>query len=230
MSVDAGSVAPDGGLEGQDDGGAVGPPTVTVDGGLPAAARALEEADGILADVKHTRYEHDTFIDEATGTFNVDCSGLVNFVLEQAVPAAFTTLVQASRPRPLAEDYVRLVTSPPPAGTAPWQRVTAASGLVPGDIVSWLEPTVLHSTDTGHVMVVAAPPVVRSGEVEVLVIDAVSSGHGSTDLRTIHHTTGVGEGTIVLVVDASGAPTGYRWSSDPGDTGYTTLVGLGHLE
>jgi hypothetical protein len=118
----------------------------------------------------------------------------------------------------------------PHNGTAGWFHVVDATLLQPGDVISWQEPQGLQSTDTGHVMVVAAPPVAATGGVAVLVIDSTENGHGVMDPRTINHTTGVGEGTIVLTTTTDGFPTGYRWSADPGETAYLTPVDLGHLE
>jgi hypothetical protein len=194
------------------------------------SARVLvfDEAEATLSHTRHTEYQHETYIDEATGTFDVDCSGLVNYVLEEAAPEAFVELQTATLERPLSENYVKYIDSP--SLGVHWQRLAAPRDLLPGDIVAWIEPPGLHSVDTGHVMVVAAPPVVGSREVDVTVIDSAESGHGPSDPRTVQGTSGVGKGTMVLTVNSAGVATGYRWSTESYSVPYVTPVALGRLE
>jgi hypothetical protein len=212
---------------GEDDSGVVGPTTrPDADAATPAYELIVDEATIILGDLKQTKYDHTTYIDETTGTFDVDCSGLVNFVLEQVVPEAFAELQQASATRPLAEDYVTFMAAPPPAAVR-WHKVSAPSALVPGDIIAWTEPKSVDSSDTGHVMIVVAPPVSATGELDIKVFDSTDTPHGPSDPRTVSGTTGVGEGSVAITVDASGAATGFRWAIDKGVIAYTTPVSLG---
>ena len=240
----ASDVLTDGGaaIEGQDPGAlpANFPP---VDTSIPGHERMLTEAQRIAGAVAHTVYQHTTFIDESTHTYDVDCSGFVNYVMARAVPDALTALQSGTQPRPVAKSYVGF-TSGLPAVVSRWERVTRAQDLVAGDILSWLEPTDVVSTSTGHVMIVsAAVTPVTSGasdagdagdagvvtEVRTPVIDSTESGHGPTDPRTINNTTGVGQGTIALVVDSQGAPVAYRWSVEKGSSPHPTTIALAHL-
>jgi hypothetical protein len=190
----------------------------------------LVEAEAIVAGMKQTTYDHTTLIDESTGTYDVDCSGFTNFVIQQAVPPAFTELAQATSPRPYAAECARFFVALPTAGSGSWHPVTIAMNLVPGDVVAWVEPPTLNSTDTGHTAVVALAPVAGKNEVDVKIIDSTLTPHGATDPRAIDGTTGVGEGTMAITVDGTGAATGYRWADEPGVLAYTTTVGMAHLE
>lgn len=226
----AGAVDAEIGADGAAHDGVVGPITIRSDAALPAADRVLAVARGILADTKSTFYDHVSFIDESTGAFDLDCSGFTNFVIQQASSGAYETLVGATTPRPLARGYATFMAYLPPGGDGAWHHVATAMDFVPGDVIAWIEPPQLQSVDTGHTMIVASPPVMTGDGVVVDILDSTDTGHGSTDPRTIAGTSGVGHGAIVLLVDSAGAPTGYRWSPDPGVLSYTTTVGLGHLE
>ncbi len=227
---DGGGGAVEGGTEGQSETTIVGPLTIHVNTSLPASQRVLDEASAIVSGAKQTTYSHTTYIDESTGTYDVDCSGFTNFVIQQASSGAYETLVGATTPRPLARGYATFMAYLPPGGDGAWHHVATAMDLVPGDVIAWIEPPQLQSVDTGHTMIVASPPVMTGDGVVVDILDSTDTGHGSTDPRTIAGTSGVGHGAIVLLVDSAGAPTGYRWSPDPGVLSYTTTVGLGHLE
>jgi hypothetical protein len=183
----------------------------------------------ILADLKHTTYDHTTDIDVATGTFDVDCSGLVNYVLQQAVPAGFAELQGATAQRPLASDYGSFMGALSAQATN-WVEIARPAELLPGDIIAWDEPKSVDSSDTGHVMIVVAAPVQATGEVDVHVFDSTDTGHGKTDPRTTDNTTGVGEGTVAVTVDAQGAATGYRWSTENGVAAYKVHVAMGRLQ
>ena len=54
------------------------------------------------------------------------------------------------------------------------------------------------------------------------ISDTTSTPHGPTDQRMIDGATGLGQGSIGLVVDASGAPTGYYWTGGYSSTSYST--------
>ncbi len=227
---DGGGGAVEGGTEGQSETTIVGPLTIHVNTSLPASQRVLDEASAIVSGAKQTTYSHTTYIDESTGTYDVDCSGFTNFVIQQADSAAFTELVAATAPRPLAAEYARFFVALPAAGSGSWHQVTVAMNLVPGDLVAWVEPPQLNSTDTGHTFVVAAPPSMGENEVDIEIYDSTATGHGSTDPRTIAGTTGVGEASVAITVDAAGLATGYRWAVERGVLAYTTTVGMAHLE
>jgi hypothetical protein len=146
---------------------------------------------------------------ESEGVFDVDCSGFVDYVLSHAVSRDRNELVGASRARPLAEDYV-VFFGALPAGVVGWRSVGTAAALLPGDVIAWLVAD--GSADTGHVMIVRAAPRRRNASSYIVPVwDSVASPHGSTDSRTATNATGIGSGEIVLLVDASGAPTAHEW-------------------
>ena len=71
-----------------------------------SACRIAGEALAILDNTQHTTYQHDIFIDEATGTYNVDCSGFVSYILGRVAPAHVELIpTHGTEPRLLAQDY-----------------------------------------------------------------------------------------------------------------------------
>ena len=106
-----------------------------------------------------------------------------------------------------------------------WQQIAIAIDARPGDIVAWKNPAhkTGEHTNTGHVMVIDEPPIeepsaglLPDGEkaFRVRVIDSTSSPHAD-DSRAANQ-SGVGRGTIWLIVDAAGKPIGYRWKNPRG--------------
>ncbi|HEY1548406.1 MAG TPA: hypothetical protein VGG28_11325 [Kofleriaceae bacterium] len=195
---------------------------------LPAPAAVgsgtlIAEAHRQLAAVRESHYAHHTAIDESRGVFDYDCSGFVGYALKRVAPQTFGELVTATRPRPLAKDFY--------AFFATRDRVDHVADLVPGDIIAWLEPPAKHSRNTGHVMVVDQPPVAGAnpGELVVAIIDSSHSGHGHADARIRDRRNGLGAGSIVLLVDRDGKPTGYRWSLAPHSVRYATAIALGRV-
>ena len=201
------------------------PPVAAV---TPGSTRLLAEAERILMAARESSYTHTTHIDEATGTFDMDCSGFVDYALARAVPDAFSPLAAATTARPVAESYVAFIGGKGPS--KPWKARSRAADLEAGDLVAWLEPKDIVSTNTGHVMVVAGAVVVGANEVQVPVIDSSETGHGTDDARTLARSTGIGRGTTVILVDSTGAPVGYRWSTEAASLSHTTKVVLAHLD
>ena len=197
--------------------------------GTPGSDSLFDEATRIQSTAVQSTYSHATFVNEATRTFDFDCSGFLNYALAHVVPDAFADLQSATLHRPTASSYVQMISVDAPKGR--WARITDARDLRGGDIVAWLEPAVIASTNTGHVMVVQKAPFAAATplEIAVTVIDSAESGHGPFDARTIRDTSGVGEGIMVLAIDQSGAATGYRWSTDADSVLYPTTIALGRL-
>jgi hypothetical protein len=97
------------------------------------------EAEAILLSVVHTIYQHDTYVDVATGTYDMDCSGYVGYVLQRIAPRHYQTIPSDSAAdRPLAFDFYDLSASclgkEQVGGSpcSPWRTRTAATSL-PGD-------------------------------------------------------------------------------------------------
>ena len=235
---DTGSVG-GGAHAGTGSGGAdTGGGTTTIDSGAtpgaPASALVLTEASRELTVMKSSTYDHTTSIDESKGIFNFDCSGFVGYDLANVLPDAIATVrTETSVARPLAKDFEAFFASIP-AGKSKgrWHRVLRAADLVPGDVVAWLKPADVISSNTGHVMIVHATPTKnprRADEYIVPVIDSTASPHGVADSRAPSG-TGLGSGTIGLLVDAAGAPYGYRWTGGISANDEITTISLGHVE
>jgi hypothetical protein len=193
----------------------------------PPRARFLAEIRREISIARTTRYSHETAIDEAAGSFALDCSGFVDYALSRSAPAALAALPTAppKHPRPRAQDFVRGFV----AGAAPWQRLARVADLEPGDVVAWMRPADSTSRNTGHVMVVDGPPrAVGESEWAVPIADSTASRHGASDSRAAAKTTGIGRGTIVLAVDAGGAPTAFRWSTHT-KRAHATTIALGRI-
>jgi hypothetical protein len=181
--------------------------------------------------MKSSVYDHTTLVNEATGSFQYDCSGFLDYALSIALPnqlAAMKTF--GGTTRPVAATFENFFASIP-AGTTKsgWERVTRAVDLRAGDVVAWLEPATTGSTNTGHVMIVHGDAFLnpkRADEVIVPVVDSANSGHGSTDTRAPSG-QGLGAGPVGLLIDASGNPVGYRWTGGVSTTEYQTPVTLG---
>ena len=188
----------------------------------------LSEAERELARMTSSYYTHTTYVDEKSGTYNYDCSGFVGYALTRAVPVAFNAL---QHKRPVAADfYDHIAVSGPAPGSGGWMKVSTPLELLPGDIVVWLKPDSSDSTSTGHVMIVTGMPVKnpqRTGEVLVQVIDSTESGHAN-DTRGSGQ-TGLGKGTIGIMTDLSGLPTGYYWRGGESRLLQKTEIAFGRI-
>jgi hypothetical protein len=184
--------------------------------------------------MKESTYSHTTKVVEATGTFDYDCSGFIGYALSRVLPAQLASLATAEGvARPLAKHYEGFFESIPASGSkGGWKRVSRAVDLVPGDVVAWLKPADVVSTNTGHVLLVRGavkPNPARADEVLVPIYDSTSSPHGSSDSRAPSG-EGLGIGTIGVLIDSKGAPVGYRWTGGSSVKLEYTSVALGHLE
>jgi hypothetical protein len=135
--------------------------------------------------------------------------------------------------RPLAKHYELFFASIElGAKKSGWSRVPRAIDLEPGDVVAWLKPADLVSTNTGHVMIVRAKPAQnpkRADEVLVPITDSSASFHGSTDSR-YPSGEGLGNGPIGLIVDGTGRAIRYRWTGGSSAKEYATEIALGRPE
>jgi hypothetical protein len=199
-----------------------------------AAKALLSEANRELKLVKISSYSHKTHVNEAVGQFEYDCSGFLKYALSRSVPEALHSLQTATVRRPLAKHFVGFVTSLPSGKVVGrWKRIDRVTDLAPGDIIAWIKPPTVVSDNTGHVMIVRAairrhPK--RSNEIIIPIIDSTATRHGRSDSRHKAAETGLGTGSIILVVDDSGQAIGYRWSRSQNSRRYTTKVVLARLE
>jgi hypothetical protein len=212
------------------------PPPRTKAGVLGPGGPALhDEAVRELAAGKITEYRHVIHIDEVAGVYVYDCSGFVDYALSNIAPDALDALRRVrGRRRPTARTYVQLLSDISPGETrGRWLHVKEIAALQPGDVVAWLastsKPDPWGIINTGHVMIVDGAASERSpGEWVVPVIDS-SFGHGGADRRKLPEATGLGRGTIVLVVE-NGNLAGYRWTESARSALNRTTVALGRIQ
>jgi hypothetical protein len=173
----------------------------------------LREAERELSNMRSSRYQHTTRVDEEAGDYRYDCSGFIDYALERVAPEAFAALPHRPGKRPLAQDFVQLFEDLGAGGKPKrWRAVASPAALRPGAVLAWRKPHDIDSHNTGHVMIVAGrprPSTSMDNELLVPVIDSTQSAHAD-DSRSAGE-TGLGSGTIGLVLDDSGAAVGYRW-------------------
>lgn len=190
----------------------------------PTNAVAVE-ARRVLANVRETAYQHDTEINEKTGCYRVDCSGLASAILRRVSPAALAVVEAADAPfHPRAFAFYEVfaaATTNRAEATNGWMRVMRPDDLAPGDLIAWRKATWKYGETTGHIVIVDADPVRETnGSWRVTVIDATTRPHAS-DTRP-EGTDGVGRGTFWISVDRDGRPEGIR-SFSPEDPPRTDL-------
>jgi hypothetical protein len=183
----------------------------------------LAEAERVLATMTSSTYSHKTHIEGTV--YEVDCSGFIGWLLARAAPDSLAELRKATVKRPLAKHFVGFLADATPR--VHWRRVGRVDAIAPGDVLAWLEPADVKSTNTGHVLLVAGAPKRRGDGFVVPIIDSTASPHGASDARKAAHTTGVGRGEIVLEVDAAGAPVRYAWSTWSRSKRHETTIVLG---
>jgi len=74
-------------------------------------SRVATEARHILQTVRQTHYQHHTYIDPATGTYDCDCSEFVGYILEQIAPANYALIPKEERFRRGIRSSRRLLTA-----------------------------------------------------------------------------------------------------------------------
>jgi hypothetical protein len=192
---------------------------------LAAAAPATQpsspipaRAHRVLATLRTTTYQHVTDIDEATGEYNCDCSGLVSWLLRKELPAHYKAVsFPAKYKHPRAVEF-RDAFAAAPADPKPgdlWQRVDRLPDARPGDIWAWRKDPLPETGVTGHIVLFdSVPKQVADGVYEVVVIDSTSRPHHD-DTRKPDQ-TGVGRGTMYFKTDADGRPVAYAGRSPDG--------------
>jgi len=181
----------------------------------PAAAglRVSTEAHRILANLKVGKYAHVTRVDEATGLYEVDCSGLACIVLERAAPRHFQSLQSATGMKRLtARSFQTAFLKFPatPEGRAGWRQITRPIDVQPGDVVAWHAANPKPGS-TGHVVIVdGTASQAADGVVSVPVID--STPRRQWDTPAAKGQSGPGHRMLWLSTDAQGRLTGFRLS------------------
>jgi len=177
------------------------------------SAKLLTEARRIQTELKKTEYSHKTQVDEKAGSYAVDCSGFVCFVLKKLAPQHYKDVPKGEHKRPLAINFFEHFMSQPLVKR--WRRIDRLADAQPGDLLAWRRDELTPGENTGHIVFVDAAPVREDdGQFKVAVLDSTASAHGSDTRKD--GATGIGRGTMWFSVDPEGRPTGYRWRSKNG--------------
>jgi hypothetical protein len=211
------------------------PPAAPPSAATPSSASArdvrgdiVRDAERQLAARRSSSYAHDTHVDEARGVFEYDCSGFVNYTLKAVAATPFTE-VSELRTRPNARTYHDFFRATPKSSSH-WRAVERATEIQRGDLIVWLEPQDVDSTNTGHIVIAVATPAVDPAKthLSVDVIDSARSGHGSTDTRAKGE-SGLGKGPIVLELDPTGKPRAFRWSPEKSSRPHEVSIAIGRI-
>jgi hypothetical protein len=190
---------------------------VRSDAEAPPSAILMREMNRILANMKHTRYSHPTRVDEARGSYELDCSGLACYMLKRVLPEHYAKIaIPKGQARATAMNFHDsfAAASTDVKGRDGWRRIERILDARPGDILAWRANPPKPGA-TGHVVIIVGRPAVTPDrQVCVLIVDSTSMGHGN-DTRAKGQ-TGIGRGLMWFTVDARGRPIGYRWSHPKG--------------
>lgn len=190
------------------------------------------EAQRIMANLKSSLYEHTTTVDEANGIYNLDCSGLVGYVLRYALNTHYTPIDAAKiagTTRPLATDFYTffnncLTTSDTTLNPTGWMKVQYLRNALPGDIIVWDYKDDTQE-NTGHVVILVnlvekftesvTINNVKYWEYKVRIIDSSSGTHyqDTRNLPTNLTGQGVGCGDMYFGVNSAGEIKYSKWSS-----------------
>ena len=191
------------------------------------SAALVQEVQRELTAMRATRYQHTTSVDESGGSYFYDCSGLLDYALGRVRPANLKPIPHTNA-RPLAADIEGYLHRGLTGAIDAWQALARVDALGPGDVVAWQATEDSTTGDTGHVMVVLQAPTrnsARAAEWLVRVADSTLSPHALDSRRP--GTTGLGTGTIGLVVDQNGAPTAFYWRGGVSPQAKPTQIALG---
>jgi hypothetical protein len=184
------------------------------------------EAAAILLRVRHTVYTHQTYVDVATGTYDMDCSAYVGYVLQRIAPQHYDTIHNGGGSHgPLAVDFYHRFQALPRDGADGWRPIQPLADARRGDIVAWELPGFKPGDNTGHVFIVVDDPqVLDGGVVAVRAYDSSNVPHYD-DTRG-HGATGLGSGTIHFRYGRSGI----QFKFGPTDTYHDAPVAIGRIE
>jgi hypothetical protein len=191
-------------------------PLLIAEDALSVSDHVFGEAERVFKNTRHTKYQHKQFVDEATGTYDVDCSDFVSYVLSRVAKRHLALIPKESWwPVPRAYKYYEFFAALPTDATQGWRRVERLEDARRGDIIAWqLAGEIRKTHDTGHVWVVAETPSSPGGQLmAVRAYDSAAMPHYD-DTRILPDGTfqdGVGEGTFHLRVDEAGKPVAFQF-------------------
>jgi hypothetical protein len=173
-----------------------------------------EAAENLIGEIRETHYQHKTHVVPAEGIYDMDCSGFADYLLKRVAPQQYANLpIETGHARPQAAMYFDLFQSLPVNPAPGWKSIDRLADAQRGDIIAWsLEASTQKPGDTGHVVIVASPPVpANQREYKVAVYD--SSGIHHDDDSRPKATNGIGKGVITFKVDEWGIPVGFQFNS-----------------
>jgi hypothetical protein len=173
-----------------------------------------DAAEALTGSIRETHYEHKTHVVPSNGIYDMDCSGFVDYLLKRVAPEQYAHLpIETGHARPRAATYFEFFHGLPGNPVAGWKSIDRVADARRGDIIAWaLEASTQKPGDTGHVVIVAAPPISTDAkEYRVTVYD--SSGIRHDEDSRPDGTSGIGEGAITIRVDDRGTPVGFRFNS-----------------
>lgn len=175
------------------------------------ARRVLELQASIRASLTRTAYQHRTVVRRREGVYLWDCSGMMAWFLRRVAPVAREAMAKG---RPVARDFYRQIArAPTHRPRKGWQRLEHIEDVRPGDMFAWIRPPDFPSRNTGHTgfaLEPARPVPELPGAYTLRILDATSLPH-QDDTRDPEGDGGIGEGTILFLVDESGRGTAYGW-------------------
>jgi hypothetical protein len=183
-------------------------------GGASLGQNIADAAETLIGRIRETHYQHKTHVVPSDGTYDMDCSGLVDYLLKRVAPEQYAHLpIETGHPRPRAASYFEFFHSLPDNPLGGWKSIDRLTDVQRGDIIAWaLEASTQKPGDTGHVVIVAAPPIsTNAKEYRVTVYDSSGIRHDG-DSRP-DGTSGIGEGVITIRVDDRGVPVGFQFNS-----------------
>lgn len=195
-------------------------------------------AESIVNTLTQTDYQHVDKIDPSVGIYDCDCNGFAAHVLQKTAPEQYASIPkEPQQPRPRAFEYFNFFATLTPDSSGGWHRVDKLEDADRGDILAWRSPSVERGEDTGHVVILAAPPLRDpSGSFFVVhLYDSAAKAHFD-DSRMPNGkpsptgTTGVGSGLINMLVDGEGRPIAYLFAP-PADAEYSYRpIAIGRAE
>lgn len=196
------------------------------------------EAERILANIETTAYSHRSSVDDISGRYLMDCSGLLSYILKWPLPlpshyeGMMKLAEQENHKRPLASTVYNYITSDTPRG---WKQIDYLRNTKPGDIIVHRYSEGHGGRSTGHVIIVAGlrkkvGKVGHNGkdywEYRVPIIDSARGSH-SYDSRNsgaynawpaVDYTgtkkTGVGKGFVFFGVNKKGSICYEKWDKN----------------
>jgi len=182
--------------------------------------------------MRKSQHQDHSIVNVEEGEFIFNCSGLVNYLLRESLPA-FIEFWSHTGESPQVLDYCSRIESLDEKPSPHWLRIHKVTDMAPGDLLVWKRPRFegeYGKYPDGHAMVIAdfPSPSWREGEMLVTVVDSTKQPH-LEDTREKDKLTGLGLGTVGLGVNPDGTPKSYWWRGGISEKEITTWVGAARL-